>query len=131
MQGLGFRGCETTAYYTPQQTSLAVCLETRRGLPITLAVLLIIVGHHAGVEVQGVALPGHFRTRATPPEDLFIDCFDGGTMCGQADVLRALAAYNMVPRSAQEAEQWLAAAPVRSIVERMWENLKRMQVNFL
>lgn len=131
LQGLGFRGCETTAYYTPQQTSLAVCLETRRGLPITLAVLLIIVGHHAGVEVQGVALPGHFRTRAAPPEDLFIDCFDGGTMCGQADVLRALAAYNKVPRSAQEAEQWLAAAPVRSIVERMWENLKRMQVDFL
>ena len=71
---LGFRGNEDD-YYAEENSLLPRVIEGRRGNPITLCLIYMIVGHHAGLPVQGVGLPGHFVVRIG---GIFLDPFHGG-----------------------------------------------------
>jgi len=66
-------------YYSPCNNSLAQLLHSGRGNPITLSVLLILVGRRLGLNYQGVAFPGHFLVRAA---DTLLDCFNAGRRLG-------------------------------------------------
>ena len=49
-------------------------LDTRQGIPITLAILYIAVGRRLGLNVRGVSFPGHFLVRYESEDGvLFID----------------------------------------------------------
>ena len=48
-------------YFAPRNSSLTWVLEHGTGLPITLCSALILVGKRVGVDVEGVAFPGHFQ----------------------------------------------------------------------
>ncbi len=63
-QELGFAGNRQN-YYDPRNSLLSFVLDERRGIPITLAVVYMELGRRAGLEVEGVGLPGHFLARAT------------------------------------------------------------------
>lgn len=76
-QDLGFVG-DTVDYYHPDNSSLSRVIERRKGLPILLACLWILIGEAAGVEVYGVGMPGHFLARVGGPEGLLVDPFAGG-----------------------------------------------------
>lgn len=56
---LGFHG-DTESYHDPANSSILHVLATRTGLPITLAVVLVEMARHAGLEMWGVAAPRHF-----------------------------------------------------------------------
>ena len=56
---LGFAG-NLNNYYAVDNSFIHRVLETRRGLPIALAVLLLELGEQIGLRVAGVAFPGHF-----------------------------------------------------------------------
>lgn len=73
----GFRG-NAEAYYDPRNSYLNEVLDRKRGIPITLAIVLLEVCARAGVEAVGVSFPGHFLVRAGDPERPFIvDPFHG------------------------------------------------------
>jgi regulator of sirC expression with transglutaminase-like and TPR domain len=58
-QELGFAG-NVNNYYDPRNSYLHTVLSTRRGIPITLAVLYIELATQIGLTARGVSFPGHF-----------------------------------------------------------------------
>jgi regulator of sirC expression with transglutaminase-like and TPR domain len=65
-QELGFRG-NSEQYYDARNSYLNEVLDRRTGIPITLSLVYIEVGRRAGLEVEGVGLPGHFVVRVQTP----------------------------------------------------------------
>jgi len=66
-------------YYDPRNSNLIHVIEHRRGLPISLCALFMIVGARVGIEVHGCNVPRHFLARAEVyGEDLLFDCFHAG-----------------------------------------------------
>lgn len=75
---LGFTG-ERKNYNHPQNSNLVRVIDSRRGLPISLACIFMLVAHRLGMEVRGVNWPDHFLTRATVNGKEFIfDAYQGG-----------------------------------------------------
>src|SRR5262245_29413554 len=74
-----FRGNQT-AYYDPHNSFLHDVLDRRVGIPITLSIVYMEVGARAGLQIQGVGMPGHFIVRAREVGSLeasLIDPFEG------------------------------------------------------
>lgn len=121
-----FRG-NIAEYYDPRNSFLNDVLAERQGLPISLAVIYIHVARIAGVELRGVATPGHFITRAETAagEPIFIDPFYGLTL-STAQVRERYGAENRGDAELSEA----ALEPVdnRRILIRMLANLKYLYV---
>ena len=72
----GFRGNDAD-YYDPDNSMLDRVLDRRRGIPITLSVVLIEVGRRLGVPFTGIGAPGHFIVRHDG-SGVYIDPFNGG-----------------------------------------------------
>ncbi len=107
-------------YTSPENGYLSYTLERRRGLPITLAIVLIAVGRRAGLGVQGVGFPGHFLVRVG--ED-FLDPFDGGRVL-DASQLSAFAA-RAFGGNVEIQPAWLEPVDTLAIATRVLVNLKR------
>ncbi len=73
----GYAG-NSTNYYDPCNSLLDVVIESRRGIPITLSIVLIAVGSRLGVGFHGVGLPGHFLAGVDDRHESYIDPFGGG-----------------------------------------------------
>jgi regulator of sirC expression with transglutaminase-like and TPR domain len=73
----GFAG-NSANYYDPCNSLLDVVITSRRGIPITLSIVLIAVGSRLGVDLYGVGFPGHFLVGVGDRQDSFIDPFGGG-----------------------------------------------------
>lgn len=96
----GFAGADD--YYLPQNSSLAHVLKTRRGIPISLAAVLIGVAEALGLRAQGINFPGHFLVEL---EGALVDPFsmrhvDAATRDDWLARLRVDAATALRPASA-------------------------------
>ena len=78
----GFAGA-VNDYHHPDHSFLDRVLDTRRGLPILLSIVVSEVAARAGVCVAPVAMPGHFLLRDCVDTDRFIDPFHGGRLLGR------------------------------------------------
>jgi regulator of sirC expression with transglutaminase-like and TPR domain len=83
----GFAG-NSENYYDPCNSLLDVVIESRRGIPITLSIVLIAIGSRLGLEFHGVGLPGHFLVGVDHRKESFIDPFGGGQELDLAGVRR-------------------------------------------
>jgi regulator of sirC expression with transglutaminase-like and TPR domain len=83
---LGFRG-NSDDYYSIRNSLLPCVIDSRRGIPTSLALIYLFVGRRAGIEITGVDLPGHFLVRYQG--ELF-DPFEGGRILRYQDCLKAL-----------------------------------------
>jgi regulator of sirC expression with transglutaminase-like and TPR domain len=84
-QEQGFRG-NTERYYDARNSYLNEVLDRRTGIPITLSTVFMEVARRAGLEVEGVGLPGHFVVRVhTAARALLVDPFHGGTLLSEKD----------------------------------------------
>jgi len=73
-----FRG-NTADYFDPGNSYLPHVLETRHGLPITLALVYVDVLQRLGVTAHGVNAPGHFLARVeVEGQESFVDAFASG-----------------------------------------------------
>ena len=59
---LGFAG-NVNHYHDPRNSYLHEVLRSRRGIPITLAVLYIELAQQIGLRARGVSFPGHFLVK--------------------------------------------------------------------
>ena len=50
-------------YSHPRNSLLDSVLDRRRGIPITLSVVVLEVGRRLGVPLEGIGMPGHFLVR--------------------------------------------------------------------
>jgi regulator of sirC expression with transglutaminase-like and TPR domain len=74
----GFRGARKD-FSDPQNSFLHLVLDRRRGLPITLSVVYILVARRIGLELDPIALPGRFMVGCfSETKPFYIDVWSGG-----------------------------------------------------
>ena len=128
-QELGFAG-NVNDYYEPKNSYLHAVLQTRRGIPITLALLYAEIAGQVGLKAHGISFPGHFLVKLRMPQgDVVIDPFNGQSMSREAlDAL--LVPYRRkqgLPGSSQlPLGLFLQAAEPREVIARMLRNLKEI-----
>jgi regulator of sirC expression with transglutaminase-like and TPR domain len=132
-QELGFAG-NVNDYYDPHNSYLHQVLATRRGIPITLAILYMELATQIGLTARGVSFPGHFLIKLrmnTGREhgEVVIDPFTGQSL-SREELDELLAPYKRsrglqgdfdVPMGL-----FLQSATPREIVARMLRNLKEI-----
>jgi regulator of sirC expression with transglutaminase-like and TPR domain len=128
-QELGFAG-NVNDYHDPQNSYLHRVLATRRGIPITLAVLYIELATQIGLTARGVSFPGHFLVKLRMPQgEVVIDPFTGQSL--SRDELEELLAPYKRERGLQGQFDvplglFLQAASARDVIARMLRNLKEI-----
>lgn len=142
-QNLGFGG-NVNNYYDPDNSYLNAVLRTRRGIPISLAVLWLELAQGLGLEAHGVAFPGHFMVKVSLPKgQVVIDPFTGQSL-SREDLNERLAPFNQRrgligganlgdPSESQDMPEadiplglYLQSAQPRDIIARMLHNLKEV-----
>lgn len=118
---LGFCG-DREAPRDARDSFLDAVLERRRGLPILLSVVWILVGERLGLPIRGVNFPGHFLVCLDARgARIYLDPFHGGVTREAGDLLGRLG-----PRADRSV---LEPCGVRPIVTRMLANLKNLWVD--
>lgn len=115
----GFAG-DRESYFAPENSWLTRVIERRRGLPILLSSVWMIVGGTAGLAVEGVALPGHFVIRV---EGETVDPFHGGRSLA-VDDCRTLVA-TVTGGAISWSDDLLEACATSTLLERVLRNLMR------
>ena len=70
---------ERNEYYHPSNSNLVYVIEARRGLPISLSIIYMLVGRRLGMTITGCAWPRHFFARVeTGGTFHLVDCFSEG-----------------------------------------------------
>lgn len=125
-QELGFRG-NTEQYYDPRNSYLNEVLDRRTGIPITLSLVYIEVARRAGLEVEGVGLPGHFVVRVqTPARSLLVDPFHAGTLLTEKDCQERL--DRIFSGKLKLEPKMLRACGRKDMIERVLRNLKAIHL---
>lgn len=128
-QELGFSG-NVNDYYAPGNSYLHRVLATRRGIPITLALLYIEIAQQLGLEARGVSFPGHYLVKLKMPQgEVVIDPFNGRSL-SRDDLDERLAPYRRRHGLGGDAEVplglFLQTASARATVARVLRNLKEI-----
>ncbi|MGP1630451.1 MAG: SirB1 family protein, partial [Giesbergeria sp.] len=125
---LGFAG-NVNDYYDAENSYLNSVLRTRRGIPISLAVLWLELAQSLSLHVRGVAFPGHFMVKALLPRgQVLIDPFTGESL-SREELLERLTPFQPggLPEGAEPPlGVYLQAAQPREIIARMLRNLKEV-----
>lgn len=124
---LGFAG-NVNDYYDAENSYLNSVLRTRRGIPISLAILWLEMAQSVGLHVRGVAFPGHFMVKALLPRgQVLMDPFTGESL-SREELVERLQPFQ--PSGSAEGEPplglYLQAAQPREIMARMLRNLKEV-----
>ncbi len=119
---LGFRG-DTRDYFDPRNALLHEVLGRRKGIPLTLAIVMLELGWRVDMPLEGVGFPAHFLVRlAGEPGDLVLDPFDDGRSVHEEDCRRILAASTGGRLEFEPA--MLASVGKREMIVRLLHNLK-------
>lgn len=113
----GFRG-NAEDYEDPLNSFLHTVLRRRKGIPISLSILYILVAGRCGLELEPVALPGHFVVACFKRDVFFVDPFERGQ-------IREFDEMCMHLKNAKfsEPENLLVPCPVGEVLCRCCRNL--------
>lgn len=79
-QTKGFRGVQED-YYRPENSNLIHVIHMRKGIPLSLVCLYMLVGKRLNLSIEGCNFPGHFLARIFVKDQMmFVDCFNGGKL---------------------------------------------------
>jgi regulator of sirC expression with transglutaminase-like and TPR domain len=128
-QELGFAG-NVNDYYDARNSYLPDVLRTRRGIPITLALLYIELATQTGLQAAGISFPGHFLVKLHMPRgEVVIDPFSGQSL-SREDLDERLLPYRRQRGLTGDFEAplglFLQAAPPRDVIARLLRNLKEI-----
>ncbi|OGB24765.1 MAG: transglutaminase [Burkholderiales bacterium RIFCSPLOWO2_02_FULL_57_36] len=124
---LGFAG-NLNDYYDPDNSYLHRVITTRRGIPISLAVVYMELAQQIGLDVKGISFPGHFLMKLSVQSgDIILDPFNGTSLS------REELEERLEPFFAQQTYHtdiplatYLQDAHPREILVRMLRNLKAL-----
>jgi len=112
------RGVDQGDYYNPLNSNITYVITEKRGIPISLACIYILVGHRLGLAIEGCNFPGHFLAIAPVQKTrVLVDCYNGGRTIDQQDLATLDARISM--KNILQLECYSAA-----IVARVMRNLK-------
>jgi regulator of sirC expression with transglutaminase-like and TPR domain len=86
---LGYVG-EKDSFYDPKNNDVAYVLKHKKGLPISLAIIYMLVGKSIGLTIEGFNYPGHFMAKSEwNGTSYLIDCFNHGEIFKENEFLQA------------------------------------------
>lgn len=126
---LGFGG-NVNNYYDPDNSFINVVLKTRRGIPISLAVVWLELAQGLGLSARGVGFPGHFLVKVNLPKgQVVINPIDGQSL-SREELAERLEPFRQTSGLLNEFEVplglYLQTAPPRETIARMLRNLKEI-----
>ena len=78
-------------YYNPFNSNPIYTVKEKKGLPITLCLIYILVGSRLGFSIKGCNYPGHFLAKVEFDNELiFVDCFSSGKVFFENDITNLL-----------------------------------------
>lgn len=126
---LGFAG-NLSNYYDPDNSYLHRVLVTRRGIPISLAVLWLELAQGLGLHARGVGFPGHFLVKVNLPQgQVVMDPLSGQSLSREELSERVEPYrhhYEMEPGGDVSPGMFLRVSTSRDIVGRMLRNLREI-----
>lgn len=126
-QELGFSG-NVNDYYNPDNSYLHQVITTRRGIPISLAVIFMELAQYIDLGVKGIAFPGHFLMKLSVQSgDIILDPFNGSSLSREEleERLEPYFSYYAADSDLSLANCLQEARP-REILVRMLRNLKAL-----
>jgi len=124
---LGFSG-NVNDYYSPDNSYLHRVMHSRRGIPISLAVLYMEIAQQIDLQVQGISFPGHFLMKLNiPAGQVVLDPFNG-TSLSREELEERVQPYILQQDFPDDFQlnAYLSAATARDILVRMLRNLKAL-----
>ena len=123
-------GGNVNDYYDPDNSYLNAVLRTRRGIPISLAVLWMELAQGLDLQARGVGFPGHFMLKVTLPKgQVVIDPFTGRSLTRE-DLSERIEPYKrsngLIGDYDVPLGLYLQPATPRDIISRMLHNLKEV-----
>lgn len=120
---LGFRGDPDRAH-DPDSSLLPRVLETRTGLPITLAIVYVAVARRVRIPAYPIGLPGHVIVRIAEGEHpVTLDPFHGGVLLDETALVDRVADTTGGRLAFRRA--MLRPTPAVQVVRRLLNNLTR------
>lgn len=128
-QELGFSG-NANNFYAPENSYLNEVFRTRRGIPISIAVIWLELARGLGLQADGVSFPGHFLVKVTLPEGLVVLDPLTGQSLGLERLSEQLLPFRNRTEDGEDADTplglYLQPATPREILTRMLRNLKEI-----
>jgi regulator of sirC expression with transglutaminase-like and TPR domain len=118
---VGFKG-NSEDYGNPDNSYLNRVIDSKRGIPITLSTVFLVVARRLSLPVHGVGMPFHFLLKYRGPSgEVFLDAFHGGKSITARECAAILAREKVSIR-----EEHLRAVSDQEILARMLGNLLRV-----
>lgn len=128
-EDLNFGG-NVNDYYDPDNSYLSEVLRSRRGIPVSLAVLWLELAQGLGLSARGVAFPGHFMVKVNLPQGQAVMDPLTGQSISRDELAARLEPYRGGGGQDDGQEPplglYLQVAPAREIIARMLRNLKEI-----
>lgn len=108
----GFKGNKRN-YHAPQNSYLNEVLDSRKGNPLSLAIIYQVLAEDLGLPLHGVNLPNHFVLAYLDEESIggadsgqdgeesvlfYVNAFSGGDILGRNEINEFLEKLNIAPR---------------------------------
>ena len=106
-------------YYNPQNSNLIYVIKQRKGIPISLSCVYMLVGWRLGLNIRGCNSPRHFLTIVEQGNvKELVDCFHSGKIVGEKEIATLSRESTLSVEDALKLE-----ADTLSIVRRVLGNL--------
>lgn len=91
-------GANTKNFHSPGNSMINVVLESRKGNPISLCVIYLLIAQKLGLPIGGVNLPNLFiLTYKSEDMQFYINAFNRGLIFSKADIDNYIAHLNLNP----------------------------------
>ena len=112
-------GANTKNFHSPGNSMINVVLESRKGNPITLCVIYLLVAQKLKLPVQGVNLPNLFiLTYKDDNHQFYINAFNRGLIFSKQDIENYITELHLVPQAS-----FFEACSSLEIIRRALRNL--------
>lgn len=114
----GLKG-NSEVYYDPDNSYINRVIDRKLGIPILLSVIALLVGQRAGLDVEGIGMPGHFIAALTRDgKRVLFDPFHDGRITTEEECRAQLDEADV-----EWKDSYLDPLPNRLIMFRMLVNL--------
>lgn len=132
-------GANTKNFHSPGNSMINVVLETRKGNPITLCVIYMLVAQKLKLPVQGVNLPNLFilTYKDSQNNQFYINAFNRGLIFSRQDIENYINELHLVPQDSffEPCENLeIVRRALRNLImsfEKMGEHAKAEEVKLL
>ena len=81
------KGADQNDYMNPENSNLFYVFDQKKGIPISLACVFMLLGKRLGIPVEGCNFPGHFLARVRIADRvILVDCYNGWKFIDEKDI---------------------------------------------